>query len=182
MADHGDNFKDLRLSVAGIVFLGTPHQGSDAAGYGKLLAQATGRDTTLLESLTRNSQVLNGIAQDFETSYSNADLVCFYEKNHGLLGVKVRIAFTCFSLLFILKTYFLQFVDFQSASLNGKRSMYLSTDHSGLNKFDGFEDENFQLVIPEIQRMVQAAQITIESQFECMPPSVPSHFLVFSAK
>ncbi len=181
MANHSNIFKDLRLSVAGIVFLGTPHQGSDAAGYGKFLAHATGRDTTLLESLTRNSQVLNEIAQDFETSYSNADIVCFYERKHSLLGVKVRIACTRFSLLFDLQTYILQFVDFQSASLNGKRSMYLSTDHSGLNKFHGFEDENFQLVLPEIQRMVQAAQITIESQFECMSPFFPSHFLVFFA-
>lgn len=127
----------------------------------------------MLQSLTRNSQVLNEIAQDFEKGYSNTDLVCFYEKNHGLLGVKVRIACIRFSRLFNRKTYILQFVDFQSASLNGKRSMYLSTDHSGLNKFHGFEDENFQLVLPEIQRMVQAAQITIESKVECMPPSVP---------
>ena len=29
------------------------------------------------------------IAQDFETSYGNADLVCFFEENNGLGGVKV---------------------------------------------------------------------------------------------
>ncbi len=89
MANHNEIFKNLRLSVAGIIFLGTPHQGSDAAGYGKLLARVTGCDTTLLESLTRHSQVLHEIAQDFETSYHTADIVCFYEEKHGLLGVKV---------------------------------------------------------------------------------------------
>ncbi len=177
MANHSDTFKDLRLSVAGIIFLGTPHQGSDAAGYVKWLARATGRDKTLLESLTRNSQVLHVFAQDFETSYSNADLVCFYEEKHDLLGVKVRIACTRFSLLFHLKPYVLQVVDFQSASFNNKRSIYLTTDHSGLNKFQGFEDQNFQLVLPEIQRMVQAAQISTEGQFQCIPPSLPSNFL-----
>ena len=82
-----------------------------------------------------------------------------------------------FSLLFNLEPDILQFVDLQSASLNGKRSMYLSTDHSGLNKFHGLEDENFQLVLPEIQRMIQAAQITNANQFECNPPSVPSQVL-----
>ena len=172
MANHSDILKGLRLSIAGIIFLGTPHQGSDAAGYGKLLARATGRDTTLLESLTRNSQVLHEVAQDFETSYSNADLVCFYEEKHNLLGVKVRIACTHFFPLFHLKSYILQIVDLQSASLNNKRSIYLTTDHSGLNKFHGYEDENFQLVIPEIQRMAQTAQISIESQTESMSPSV----------
>ena len=182
LANHNNVFKDLRLSVAGIVFLGTPHQGSDAAGYGELLAQATGRDITLLRSLTRNSQILHEIAQDFETSYSNVDLVCFYEKKHGLLGFKVRIACIHFSLFINLETYILQFVDYKSASLIGKRSMYLTTDHSGLNKFHGLEDENFQLVLPEIQRMVQAAQIAIESKPQGMFPSIPLHFSVFSAQ
>lgn len=91
MANHNEIFKDLRLSVAGIVFLGTPHQGSDAAGYGKILTQVTVCNTTLLESLTRHSQVLHEIAQDFETSCHSTDIVCFYEEKHGLLGVKVCI-------------------------------------------------------------------------------------------
>ncbi len=93
-----------------------------------------------------------------------------------------RFACANISLLLNLKPYVLQFVDFQSASLNGKRLMYLTTDHSGLNKFHGLEDENFQLVLPEIQRMVQAAQMTIEGRFKCMPPSFPSHFLVPTIK
>ena len=183
MANHNNAFKDLRLSVAGIIFLGTPHQGSDAAGYGKLLAQATGRDTTLLKTLTRNSQTLHEIAQDFETSYSNTNLVCFHEKEHGPLGVKVRIACTHFSLFLNVETYILQFVDSDSASLVGKRSMYLTTDHSGLNKFYGSEDENFKLVLREIQRMVQVAQQLIESKSQSMCPSIPFTLVsVFSAQ
>ena len=96
MANHSELFRNLRLSVAGIVFLGTPHEGSGAARYGKWLARATGCDTTLLKSLTRNSQVLHEIAQDFETSYSNADLVCLFKENNGLGGVKV-----CMRLFFL---------------------------------------------------------------------------------
>jgi len=33
--------------------------------------------------------------------------------------------------------------------------MFLNTDHSGLNKFSGMHDENFALLLPEIQRMVE---------------------------
>jgi hypothetical protein len=33
--------------------------------------------------------------------------------------------------------------------------MSLNTDHSGLNKFSGNDDENFKLVLPEIRRMVE---------------------------
>ena len=89
MANHSEIFRDLRLSVAGIVSLGMPHRESDAAGYGKWLARTAGCDTTLLESLISNSQVLHEIARDFETSYNNTDLVCFYEEKFGILGVKV---------------------------------------------------------------------------------------------
>ena len=101
--------------------------------------------------------------------------LCAFSKKITALGGS-RFACAYFSFLLNLKTYVSQFVDFQSASLNGRRSMYLTTDHSGLNKFHGLEDENFQLVVPEIQRMVRAAQITIESQFQCMPHSIFSHF------
>jgi hypothetical protein len=47
-------------------------------------------------------------------------------------------------------------VSSQSASLLGRRSIFLNTDHSGLNKFSGEDDENFVLVLPEIRRMVES--------------------------
>ena len=89
MANHGDIFKDIRMAIAGIIFLGTPHQGSSAAGYGKWLAQALGKDTTLLETLKKNSPTLLEVAQDFEASYSYVDIVCFYEQINGQMGIQV---------------------------------------------------------------------------------------------
>ena len=46
--------------------------------------------------------------------------------------------------------------------------MYLTTDHSGLNKFGGVEDENFALVLPEIQRMVRIAPKQVEERYRRM--------------
>ena len=89
LANHGDTFKDIRMATAGILFLGTPHQGSSAAEYGMWLARALGNDTTLLETLKKNSPTLQEVAQDFEASYSNVDIVCFYEKRYGPMGVQV---------------------------------------------------------------------------------------------
>ena len=66
-----------------------------------------------------------------------------------------------------MRAYDTQLVDHQSASLHGKRAIYLTTDHSGLNKFRGPEDENFLLVRPEIQRMVQTAPQTIKERYHC---------------
>ena len=89
MANHGDTFKDIKMATAGILFLGTPHQGSSAAEYGMWLARALGNDTTLLETLKKNSPTLQEVAQDFEASYSNVDIVCFYEKRDGSMGIQV---------------------------------------------------------------------------------------------
>jgi hypothetical protein len=43
----------------------------------------------------------------------------------------------------------------QSATQLGKRMIPLDTDHFGLNKFSGEDDENFKRVLPEIRRMVE---------------------------
>ena len=89
MANHGDTFKDIRMAIAGIIFLGTPHQGSSTAEYGMWLARALGNDTTLLETLKKNSPTLHEVAKDFEAIYSNLDIVCFYEKRDGPMDVQV---------------------------------------------------------------------------------------------
>ena len=77
------------MAIAGILFLGTPHQGSSAAEYGMWFARALGNDTTLLGTLKKNSPTLLEVAQDFEASYSNLDIVCFYEQNDGPMGIQV---------------------------------------------------------------------------------------------
>ncbi len=77
------------MAIAGVLFLGTPHQGSSAAEYGMWLARALGKDTTLLQTLKKNSPTLLEIAQDFDASYSNVDIVCFYEERDGQMGIQV---------------------------------------------------------------------------------------------
>ena len=79
IAKHGGDFSNISLSTAGIVFLGTPDDGSDSAAYGTFLAQLMRHDKTLIEPLKRNSSALDEMAQDFETGYRDADIVCFYE-------------------------------------------------------------------------------------------------------
>ncbi|EON65753.1 hypothetical protein W97_04992 [Coniosporium apollinis CBS 100218] len=144
IAVHQRGFTDIRLSVAGIIFLGAPFQGSDAAVYGKWLAQLARLDSTLLESLEKDSPSLHALSSDFWHSYSDWDIVCFYENRDADYGPwKAR------------------FVSAQSASLLGKRMMFLNTDHSGLNKFSGMDDENFALLLPEIRRMVEGGNSVV---------------------
>ncbi len=55
--------------------------------------------------------------------------------------------------------------------------MYLNTDHSGLNKFFGSNDENFILVQAEIRRIFQEAPQTIEALYRSMTSHFPAHEL-----
>ena len=48
-------------------------------------------------------------------------------------------------------------VSAQSATLVGKRRILLHADHSDLNKFRGEQDENFQLFLPEVKKIVSGA-------------------------
>ncbi len=105
IAVHQRNFTDLHLSVAGVLFLGAPFQGSNAAGIGTWVARLSGLDSTLLELLKKDSPSLHALSRDFWGSHNDWDLVCFYEKrnreaDYGPLKAKVCLySFSDVSLL-----------------------------------------------------------------------------------
>jgi|SRR6266566_3762663 len=59
-----DAFGDILYSTVGVVFLGTPHRGSSAAGIGEIVRKAASR--LLMDT---NSQILDSL------SLKNSDLV-----------------------------------------------------------------------------------------------------------
>jgi hypothetical protein len=59
------HYRDLGLSITGIIFLGGPFQGSDVALKAKWLSQALRYDRTLLELLQKDSGPLFDVATDF---------------------------------------------------------------------------------------------------------------------
>lgn len=88
--------------MAGIIFLGAPFQGSDAARWGAWLAQALQYDSTMLRLLQKDNQLLFGVTRDFSDCRIEWDLVCFYETQdakYGPLNVQV---YSCFTLQFSL--------------------------------------------------------------------------------
>jgi hypothetical protein len=94
-AVHQRDFTNLRLSVVGIIFLGAPFQGSEAAIFGEWLARLSWLDPTLLQALRKGSQELYELSIDFCGSYTDWDLVCFYEKKDASFGglLNARVCF-----------------------------------------------------------------------------------------
>jgi hypothetical protein len=98
-AVHGSDYADLRLSVSGIIFLGTPFQGSKEAKYAQWLAklirlqEAEGHKYTLLNTLQKDSRELHSLSVDFWRSYGEYDMTCFYENrgaDYGPITPQVR--------------------------------------------------------------------------------------------
>lgn len=80
MASNRPDCDDIKLSTTGVIFLGTPHGGTDIAGYGAFIAKVKQNDSSLVESLKTSDQDLYNLAIDFAAGYSSLAQVCFYEK------------------------------------------------------------------------------------------------------
>lgn len=82
--------------MSGVIFLGAPFQGSNAAVLGKRLAQVTGGDLSLLELLQKDNPNLHSLSKDFCDSHHEWDFVCFYEDtdaDYTLFKTRVCIPF-----------------------------------------------------------------------------------------
>ncbi|RWA04714.1 hypothetical protein EKO27_g10397 [Xylaria grammica] len=120
--------------TSGILFLGTPHQGSSLSVAGSIVALLTsffGSNTELLFLLRRYSTQLSDLESSFRTSHGKAKIFSFYE-------TKPSYALGCFSIGLI--------VDRESATGCANEAIDMDTDHSGLNKCFGLEDPLYEKI------------------------------------
>jgi len=83
---------DIYTAVVGVIFLGTPHRGSDLESLGQVvasIAKASFRrpNTQLLGSLSSNSHILEKQRDDFVTVSKDLQVVCFYEEQPMVVGL-----------------------------------------------------------------------------------------------
>lgn len=77
-------YRTIKNYTIGVVFFGTPHQGSDKANYGKILANvATGvmhkPKSRLINALKSNSEVLMRLTSEFKFDTPDMEIMTFYE-------------------------------------------------------------------------------------------------------
>lgn len=82
---------EIQRNTAGIIFLGTPHHGSDLAALGstlaKIVSSVQSANKKVVEILKRDSEVLAGVNDDFHNflegrkeQNDRIHIVCFYEQ------------------------------------------------------------------------------------------------------
>ncbi|KAF3081300.1 hypothetical protein TWF102_010237 [Orbilia oligospora] len=94
--DHNERLRSIKVSTQGILFMGTPHMGSDIVRWAslarKLLLFFPGvkLDSTMLSMLGQNSETLQNINTLFTGIASSFEIVYFYEEIETVLPTGQR--------------------------------------------------------------------------------------------
>ena len=93
IADHGNEYSNLRESFAGAIFLGSPLQGCDAAWLASWVQKAVGNEQPLFQTLQPGSSELLSITRDFWSSYNSLPIMSFYERSDSKYGpISMRVS------------------------------------------------------------------------------------------
>ncbi|KAF3070397.1 Peptide-N4-(N-acetyl-beta-glucosaminyl)asparagine amidase A [Daldinia childiae] len=149
---HSDSrFGDISRDTAGIIFLGTPHQGSTVSWIGEILARLTilsGSDATLLKLLSHGSPELLDLKRDFSaavTSIINQKPLLVYSFYETLPTFRYGVSLGVI-------------VGPQSATLDFGKHIPVNTDHSGLNKCKTRKDDLYVKICSAIQNVKSILQ------------------------
>lgn len=94
-------YQPIKDATLGLIFIGTPHRGSDKATYGKVLANVAQfvshrPPARLLSALQTNSDILSRLTTDFRFQLPDHEVCSFFEQRplKGLASL-VLIIITC---------------------------------------------------------------------------------------
>lgn len=140
--------RNVVSNTSGIIFLGTPHSGSNAASYGRVAYTLTkifafqSANTKLLTALEKNSETLDRISTSFYQTleaYKDLRIASFSEEKQVRVGV-VGI----------------QIVRPDSAKIGHARETWgsISEDHRNMAKYTTAPDDGFVKVSRKIREWV----------------------------
>ncbi|KAJ8108670.1 hypothetical protein ONZ43_g6353 [Nemania bipapillata] len=137
--------EQIIFDTSGIIFLGTPHQGSTLSIFAFLAAWVTGflgSSTGLLLTLQHHSSQLSDLEVQFDHVRKS-----LRAKIHSIFETKPLYILGCLSLGLI--------VDRDSARGPADKVTNVDTDHSGLNKCLGPSDELYGAILGAVGEMRQ---------------------------
>ncbi|KIW78260.1 hypothetical protein Z517_08094 [Fonsecaea pedrosoi CBS 271.37] len=141
MAQNDQNCAKISRSIVGIMFLSTPHRGSNLSPVLNLTLRATFQPgKTFIKELERNSSAIEDINDQFRHVAPNLSIVSFYEEHATpILGKRLMI------------------VERDSAILGyiNEDSRGLPADHHTICKFDSEEDSKYRIVRDTLKDLVE---------------------------
>jgi hypothetical protein len=157
---HTERLRSIYVSTYGILFLGTPHNGSDLAKWGTLLQHICSAvlpkkffDTSpqLIEALKSNNETLQNINRLFIPIIDRFHVYMFHEsKPMDFKGTRSLV------------------VDEDSAApdIDGVERMGIERDHSHMCKFEDENAPGYDVVAEAVQRYADAAPRLIKQRWE----------------
>ncbi|KAK5202612.1 hypothetical protein LTR41_011644 [Exophiala xenobiotica] len=134
-------YQSIKDATIGLIFLGTPHRGSDKATYGKVLANVAQSIShkpppRLLSALQTNSDVLLQLTTNFRFQLPDYEVYSFFELR-PMKGLSSLI------------------VEKHSALLetNHEEQIPVDADHSAMCKFETEDDPTFEKVYKRVNRI-----------------------------
>ncbi|KAK2015395.1 lipa and NB-ARC domain-containing protein [Colletotrichum eremochloae] len=159
-AKNQEDVRSIFISTYGIIFLGTPHNGSDMAAWGLVLQRMADAiaprkvfesEPILLKTLKKENEMLESINNHFLDVYQRFQIHMAHE-NHktDVKGTKMLI------------------VDAKSASpqLPGVTYYGIEATHSGMCKFDSTSAPGYRNVSTAIQNWAEEAPPVIRTRWE----------------
>lgn len=150
LGKHDSNYADLIDQVYGIIFLGTPHRGSQyAKTLNNILSTAPfgAPPKAYIADLEIHAVALQDINEQFRSQCANLALVSFFETHKISVGLKVLVGI-CYFVYGMTNRLFQQVVEKESAILGypQETSTPLNGDHHTICKFRNREDANYQKI------------------------------------
>ncbi|KPM36720.1 hypothetical protein AK830_g9868 [Neonectria ditissima] len=149
LCSNDDDASDILNSTSGIIFLGTPHQGSPAsllASYAALLTGFLGSSAGLLYTLRDQGDELSDLEDRFidcmnvkASRSQKTELVAFYE-------TKPLVLLGCLSLGLVVPRN-------SARGGHAPKTVMIDTDHSGLNKCRSRDDELYKQLKGQLERI-----------------------------
>jgi len=150
LGKHDQRFASLIASVTGIVFLATPHRGSQyARTLGNILAAAPiqASPKSYLSALERQSPAIQDINEVFSHQCNSLQLVSFHETLAVKIGFVKLVVSTALCMLVHYQNYaeLYQVVEKESAILgySNEISASMNADHNSISKYENELDPNY---------------------------------------
>ena len=155
-----EHLRSVFVSTYGIIFLGTPHHGSDLASWGTYLEKLCeivmpkkfmDTEPQLLAALKSNNETLQNIDRQFMQIINKFHIFFFHEARPSNLKGTLR---------FIVEE------DSAAPTLPDVERAGIQADHSHMCKFDNENSPGFQLVAEAIYRYAEDAEHVIPGRWD----------------